>query len=87
MGVYRLSKRAVPQLMRDLFRSSMSAGAVVGCQQIASHALAAPYEGARAFVVEQPVKRADETGWWTICSSISIRHPSNYSRNSCGNTW
>jgi transposase len=63
MGVYRLSKRAVPELMRDVFGLSMSVGAVIGCQRIASQALAAPVEEARAFVVEQPVKYADETSW------------------------
>ena len=42
MGVYRLSKRAVPELMRDVFGLSMSVGAVIGCQRIASQALAAP---------------------------------------------
>ncbi len=78
MGVYRLSKRAVPELMQDLFGLSMSVGAVVGCQQIASEALAAPYDEARAFVAEQPVKHADETGWrearkkawlWTVVTA------------------
>lgn len=63
MGVYRLSKRAVPELMRDVFGLSMSVGAVVGCQRIASAALAPSVEEARAFVVEQPVKYADETSW------------------------
>ena len=40
--VYRLSKRAVPELMRDVFGLGISVGAVVGCQRIASAALAAP---------------------------------------------
>ena len=78
MGAYRLSKRAVPELMRDIFGLSISVGAVVGCQRIASAALAAPVEEARAFVVEQPVKYADETGWreargtawlWTVVTA------------------
>ncbi len=78
MGVYRLSKRAVPELMRDVFGLSISLGAVVGCQRIASAALAAPLEEARAFVVEQPVKYADETSWreargkawlWTVVTA------------------
>lgn len=63
MGVYRLSKRAVPDLMRDVFGLSISLGAVVGCQRIASAALAAPVAEATAFVVDEPVKYADETGW------------------------
>ncbi len=78
MGVYRLSKRAVPELMRDVFGLSMSVGAVVGCQRIASKALAAPVEEAKAFVVEAAVKHADETGWrearrrawlWTVVTA------------------
>ena len=78
MGVYRLSKRAVPELMRDVFGLSISVGAVVGCQRIASAALAPPVEEARAFVVEQPVKYADETSWreargkawlWTVVTA------------------
>lgn len=63
MGVFRLSKRMVPDLMADLFNLHMSVGAVVGCQRQASEALAAPVEEAKAHVVEQPVKHADETGW------------------------
>lgn len=63
MGVYRLSKRAVPELMRDVFGLSISLGAVVGCQRIASAALAGPVADATAFVVDEPVKYADETGW------------------------
>lgn len=78
MGVYRLSKRAVPELMHDAFGLSISVGAVVGCQRIASEALAAPVEEAKAFVVNEPVKYADETGWrearrkawlWTVVTA------------------
>jgi transposase len=78
MGVYRLSKRTVPELMRDVFGLSISVGAVVGCQRIASQALAAPVEEAKAFVVEQPVRYADETSWrearrkawlWTVVTA------------------
>jgi len=85
MGVYRLSKRAVPDLMRDVFGLSISVGAVVGCQKIASRALAAPVEEAKAFVVEAPIKHADETGWrearrrawlWTVvCHRRPEREP------------
>lgn len=63
MGVYRLSKRAVPDLMKDLFGLSMSVGAVVGCQHKASEALEAPVDEAKLAVVKAPVKNADETGW------------------------
>ena len=79
MGVFRLSKRAVPELMRDMFGLSISVGAVVGCQQIASKALAIPVDDAKKFVVEAPVKHADETGWrearckawlWTVVTPM-----------------
>jgi transposase len=63
MGVYRLSKRMVSCLMVDLFGLRMSLGAVVGCQQQASDAIARPVEDAKKYVVEQPVKHADETSW------------------------
>lgn len=78
MGVYRLSKRAVPALMHDAFGLDMSVGAAVGCQQIASLALEAPVEEAKKFVVEEPIKHADETGWrearkkawmWTVVTA------------------
>lgn len=63
MGVYRLTKRQVPELMRDLFGLQMSVGAVIGCQQSASTAIADAVEEARSYVKQQPVKHADETGW------------------------
>ncbi len=78
MGVYRLSKCAVPALMGDVFGLGISVGAVVRCQRIASAALAPPVEEARAFVVQAPVKHADETGrrdaraaaWlWTVVTA------------------
>ena len=78
MGVYRLSKRSVPALMRDAFGLDMSVGAAVGCQQLASAALEAPVEEAKKFVVEQPIKHADETSWrearkkawlWTVVTA------------------
>ncbi len=63
MGAYRQSKRLVPELLQDLFHLRMSVGAVVGCQHIASAALEAPVIEAQAYVAEQPIKHADETGW------------------------
>ena len=63
LGVYRLTKRQVPELMRDLFGLQMSVGAVLGCQQAASAAIAEPVAEARAHVQKQAVKHADETGW------------------------
>ena len=63
MGVYRLTKRQVPELMHDFFGLQMSVGAVLGCQKSASAAIAEPVEDARSYVKQQPVKHADETGW------------------------
>jgi transposase len=63
MGVYRLTKRQVPEVMRDLFGLQMSVGAVIGCQQTASAAIAEPVAEARTHVQKQAIKQADETGW------------------------
>lgn len=64
MGAYRLSKRLVPDLLQDLFGLHMSVGAAVGCQHGASAALEQPFEEAKAHIAEQPIKHADETGWF-----------------------
>ena len=78
MGAYRLSKRAAADIMHDVFGLRISLGAVVGCQQLASEALAAPYQEAREFVATEPVKYADETSWreardkawlWTVVTT------------------
>jgi transposase len=78
MGVYRLSKRAVPELMHDVFGLPISLGAVIGCQQLASDALEPPVDEAIALVTAAPVKYADETGWrearrrawlWTVVTA------------------
>ena len=63
MGVYRLTKRQVPELTRDLFGLQMSVGAVIRCQEAASAAVAQTVEDARSYAKQQPVKHADETGW------------------------
>jgi len=63
MGVYRLGKRLVPQLLDDLFGLPMSTGAVIGCQRIASEAIAVPVQEATSFVRAEPIKHADETSW------------------------
>jgi len=63
MGVYRMTKRQIPELMLDLFQLRISLGAVIGCQQAASAAVANAVDKATTYVKEQPVKHADETGW------------------------
>lgn len=63
LGVYGVSRRDVVELMRDLFGLPISVGGVIGCQKIASGALAAPHAQAQAQIPKAPVKYADETGW------------------------
>jgi transposase len=63
-GPYRLSKRFVQALIGDLFGLEMSLGSVIDCQRAVSEAVAAPVVEATQFAREQPVKHADETGWF-----------------------
>lgn len=62
-GEYRLSKRTTQQLLSDLLGVDIALGSVSNIEQEVSAALAAPVEQARAFVKEQPIVNADETGW------------------------
>lgn len=62
-GKFRLSKRGVRELLSDLLRTEVSVGAVSKMEREASAALAAPVEQAQAYVREQGVAHADETGW------------------------
>ena len=97
MGVYRLTKRQVPELMRDIFGLQMSVGAVIGCQKSASAAIAQPVEDARSYDNPQPVKHADETGWregasrsrawlWTVVFMIHARRNAEAAKELLG-TW
>ena len=79
IGVCRLSKRAVSELMGQLFGLSMSVGAVVGCQKAVDGAIEEPVDEAGQFVKLQGVKYADETSWqqararawlWTVVTSL-----------------
>lgn len=65
MGVCRLGKRKVQDILADLFGLDLSLGAVVGCQKLGSSAIQAPVEEARDFVctARAPVKHSDETSW------------------------
>lgn len=62
-GVYHLSKRTTAGLLEDLFGVELALGTVTACEQTASAAVAAPVAEAHAYVQEQPVVHADETGW------------------------
>src|SRR3954451_16016229 len=62
-GRYRLSRREVRQLLRDLWVVRASLGAVVRQEQAQSAALAPVVEEARAAVQQADVVNLDETGW------------------------
>jgi transposase len=58
-----MSKRAVAGFVGDLLGVEISVGSVTSCEVATSIALAAPVEEARAYVQQQPIVNADETGW------------------------
>src|ERR687885_283099 len=62
-GRYRLSRREVRQLLRDLWQVRVSLGAVVRQEQTQSAALAPVVEEARSAVQQADVVNIDETGW------------------------
>jgi transposase len=77
-GRYRLSRREVRQLLRDLWAVRVSLGAVVRQEQAQSAALAPIVEEARAAVQQAAVVNLDETGWrqeqqrawlWTVVTT------------------
>jgi transposase len=65
IGMCRLGKRQVQAVLADLFGLELSLGAVIGCQELGSAALAAPVEEAKDFVrsASAQVKHCDETSW------------------------
>jgi transposase len=62
-GRYRLSRREVRQLLRDLWQVRVSLGAVVRQEQAQSATLAPIVEEAQAAVQQAAVVNVDETGW------------------------
>jgi transposase len=62
-GGYRLSRREVRQLLRDLWAVRVSLGAVVRQEQAQSAALAPIVAEAQAAVQQAAVVNMDETGW------------------------
>lgn len=62
-GQAHLSKRQIEEVMKDLFGVTISLGAVVAAQQAVSEAIAPAVEEAKAYVEQQSVVHADETGW------------------------
>jgi transposase len=62
-GAYRLSHRAIPQILGDVFGIDVALGTVTKMEQRASEAVAPAVQEAVAYVKEQPTAFADETGW------------------------
>lgn len=62
-GQHHLSKRMITEMMSDFFDADLALGSVSKLEADTSAALAAPVAAAAAFVQEQPVQHADETGW------------------------
>ena len=78
-GGYRLSKRVTQELLSDFLGVRLALGSVCNIEREVSEALDAPVEEARAYVRQQPVVHADETGWreakgrawlWTAASPL-----------------
>lgn len=60
---YRLSKRAVRELLSDFLGVELCLGSVANVEKQVSAALATPTEEARAYVKAAEVAHADETSW------------------------
>jgi transposase len=62
---YRISRRAIIELARDLFGVNLSTGSVEAICQRASDALAGPHLQLQDWVLDQDAVHVDETGWRT----------------------
>jgi hypothetical protein len=62
---YRVSRRGIAELARDLFGVELSTGSVDAICQRASDALAGPHLQLQDWVLGQPAVHVDETGWRT----------------------
>jgi transposase len=62
-GVYHVGRRTAQGLLRDWFGVAMALGSVIACERVVSAALERPVADAHAYVKDQPVVHADETGW------------------------
>ena len=60
---YRMSKRAVRELLSDFLGVELCLGSVANVEQQVSVVLAGPFEEARAHIKAAPVVHADETSW------------------------
>jgi len=61
-GKYHLSKRQAAELLKDLLGLEVSVGTISNTEERVSAALEQPVEDAKAYVQEQAIVHADETG-------------------------
>lgn len=62
-GAYRMSKRSIQALAKDVLGLSIATGAICKLEQWTEAALQAPAQELRQHIQVQPV-RMDETAWW-----------------------
>ncbi|MGK4009301.1 IS66 family transposase [Sorangium sp. So ce1036] len=62
-GAYRLSKRAIDELVGDAFGVPIALGSVSNLEQATSEALAAPVEEIAQALPKESIVHMDETGW------------------------
>jgi transposase len=63
-GAYRMSKRAVEELVQDFFGVDVSLGSIANLQQSTSDAVAEPVDELALAMRKEPIVHADETGWY-----------------------
>ncbi|MEO7329075.1 MAG: IS66 family transposase [Minicystis sp.] len=63
-GAYRMSKRAVEELVGDFFGIEICLESVSNLEQATSEALAKPVEEVAKAIQQEPIVHADETGWY-----------------------
>lgn len=63
-GAYRLSKRAIDELVEDAFGVPIALGSVSNLEQATSKAIAVPVEEIARALPQQPIVHMDETGWF-----------------------
>jgi transposase len=64
-AAYRVSRRGITEIARDLFGVNLSTGTADAICQRASQALAGPHLQLQDWVLDQPAVHVDETGWRT----------------------
>jgi transposase len=78
-GVYHLSRRQGTEFLGDVLGVRISLGALSKSEERVSGAIAPAVEEARSYVLEQPLKHVDATGWpmgkslwslWTIATPL-----------------